>query len=89
MDSVLHQLFSGHFLTQDWAQHRKETVSLRLHAYRKQFASVIQDTDEDLRERWLCIMETLVGDQLDDQPDMFSLGFTLGAQLMIEVFTFC
>ena len=40
-----------------------------------------------MKEQWLGIMEALVKDQLAEQLDMFDLGFSLGAQLMIEVLT--
>ena len=88
MDSVLYQLFSGHFQTTDWERHRSETVSLRLQEYRRRFSAVLEETEEPLKIRWLEIMETLVKDQLEEQPDMFCLGFTLGAKMMIEVLTF-
>lgn len=88
MDSVLHQLFSGQFLSQDWDAHRKEIVSHRMAAYQTRFSSVIQQTDDGLKERWLHVMEELVRGQLEEQPDMFYLGFSMGAQLMIEVFTY-
>lgn len=75
MDSVLHQLFSGQFLSQDWDAHRKETVSHRMAAYQTRFSSVIQQTDDGLKERWLHVMEELVHGQLEEQPDMFHLGW--------------
>ena len=88
MDSVIHHIFSGHFQSQDWEAHRAETVSHRMAAYQKRFSTVIEQTDDGLRERWLHVMEELVKGQLEEQPDMFDLGFSLGVQLMIEVLAF-
>ena len=88
MNSVLYQIYFSHFHPSNQTEHQNEVLQNRMKSYQNRFSKAIQQTKNiDQQEQLLHIMEALVKDQINSQPEMFALGFSLGAQLMIEVLT--
>ena len=49
------------------------------------YSSLLEELEESQQKRWKTVLENQMNRHLDELPEMFALGFSLGAQLMIEV----
>ena len=87
MKSILEQVYKSYFSPSDWDAHCNIVLNNRMRDCRKQFSSLLQHLDAASQADWSYALEAYTQRQINELPEMFCLGFSLGAQLMIEVMT--
>jgi len=87
MDSMLYEIYRGYFAPGDWDAHKERVLKNRMKECSMQMETLLAGLDASSRELWEAMLEKQMRAHLDELPEMFSLGFSLGAQTMIEVLT--
>ena len=91
MDSILYQIYQNYFSSFGQTSHQAQVLENRLSDCRKTYDTLFQQlsaADPVLQTEIFEMLRSQTAQHLDEQPEMFCLGFRLGVQLMIEVLAF-
>jgi len=85
MDSILYRIYESWFSPPDQTAHRAVVLKNRMRESMSAYSSLMEELEESQQKKWRTVLENQMNRHLDELPEMFALGFSLGAQLMIEV----
>ncbi len=84
MQSILDQLFYHHFALRDPAK-EAEIPQKRRAEWERQNQDFLEKLDPVLRKELAALVERQIAADLREGPEAFADGFSLGAQIMIEI----
>ena len=87
MDSMLYEIYRGYFTPGHWSMHEERVLKKRTTECKSQLETLLAKLDDVSRELWEAALEKQIRTHLEELPEMFSLGFSLGARTMIEILT--